>query len=69
MPRIKCKNCSSEWTVEEKYSISIVNCPFCGASLIEDMLNTFDSVQDCFKALIGKYGKEVLATGKNYILF
>lgn len=69
MPTIKCKKCNSEWTVNEKYSVSIANCPFCGASLIEDMPNAFESVQDCLKALIGEYGKEVLADGKKLYSF
>ena len=69
MFNVKCKKCGSEWYVKEEYSTSIGNCPFCGASLAKDEPITFANVQDCFGALIDKYGKEVLADGKKLYSF
>lgn len=69
MLSVKCKKCGSEWTVKEEYSTSIINCPFCGANLAKEEPITFANIQDCFRALIDKYGKEVLADGKRLYSF
>ena len=69
MLTVKCEKCGSEWTVKEKYSSSISNCPFCGESLLKDKPTAFENVQDCLRMLINKYGKEVLADGRRLYSF
>lgn len=63
---MKCNKCNAEWT-PGKASISIDNCPFCGASLSDEAKTKEVTLDSALKQLIEDFGISILQNPKKCI--
>lgn len=64
---MQCKKCKSEWKTDQSISASLVCCPFCGESLIDEnnsKPNFFDNSKDALAYIAQKHGIAILLGGR-----
>lgn len=57
---MKCEKCGGEWTPPKNISVSLTNCPFCGAPILNvETASSYTEMDDLLKYLVSLYGAEL----------
>ena len=60
---MRCNHCKAEWTVSEEIAKKLVNCPFCGQSLLPPKPVTPKTLCDALLLIIDRHGMDTLKDG------
>ena len=60
---MRCNHCKAEWTVSEEIAKKLVNCPFCGQSLLPPKPVTPETLTDALVLIADRYGMDTLRDG------
>ena len=58
-----CNHCKAEWTVSEEIAKKLVNCPFCGQSLLPPKPVKPKTLCDALLLIIDRHGMDTLKDG------
>lgn len=57
---MKCEKCGGEWIPPKNISVSLTNCPFCGAPILNvETASSYTEMGDLLKYLVLRYGIEI----------